>query len=438
MATIIKGQYVYTPEGFKADWGVRIVDNKIAEVGPNESLTVEAGDVVEDAGKHVILPGFVNGHNHMYGFLSHGITLTGVKVTEFSSFLDDYWWPYIENRVTPEIAVTTAEMAAVEMIDSGVTSFVDILEGPYSIPGSLEAMRDVIDKAGLRGRLSFEACQRISEENGQLGLKENYDFIKAHNGERVDGVMSIHTLFTCDEKFVKQAKEMADEAGAPMHMHLSESVFEPTWCAEHYGKKPVDIYKEWGCLDGNILASQCVQIDEEEIEAMAQAGARAISMPISNCEVGGGFAPISKMLDKGMIVGLGTDGYVNNFFEVMRGAFLMHKANQQDPGVMPATRVLDMATRQGAIAIGKPEVGTLEAGKLADVICVRIDTTPTPCNTSNLYDQLVLFRNPADVDHVMIDGSWVKKEGKLLTLDADDIKARMRETAAKFWAVNEA
>lgn len=435
MAIIIKGSYLMQPEGLKKGWGLRVEGNKIVQVGPNESLTTKEGDEVVDAKDQVILPGFVNGHNHMYGFLSHGITAEAM-VTEFSSFLDDFWWPYVEDRLNHELVEATTSWACVEMIESGVTSFVDILEGPNSIPGALEVEKQIVEEAGLRGRLSFEACERMSKENGLLGLKENIDFAKANNKEDalVQGINSIHTLFTCSKELVKQAKEEAKEAGCMTHMHLSESVFEPQWCQEHYGKTPVQIYEELGYLDEDVLASQVVQVSEDELDILAKHHVKAVSMPLSNCEVGGGFAPVSKMLEKGMTVGLGTDGYINNFFEVMRGAFLVHKANQQDPQVMPAKTVYEMATSMGAQAIGLKEAGVLEAGKLADIITVDLNT-PTPVNEANIYDQLVLFCNPAQVIHVIGNGTWLKKDGAVLTVDKELARAKLREITERFWNV---
>jgi len=149
--------------------------------------------------------------------------------------------------------------------------------------------------------------------------------VKAHNRPEslVQGLMSIHTLFTADQDYIMQAKAMADGLGCDIHMHLSESVYEPTWVMEKYGKRPVELYEEWGYLGPNVVASQGVQLSLAEIDILARRGVRVVHMPLSNCEVGGGVAPIPAYLEKGIVTGLGTDGYVNNFFEVMRGAFLI-------------------------------------------------------------------------------------------------------------------
>lgn len=432
-ATVIKGSYLMKEDGLKKDWGLRVEDNKITQVAPNYELKIGSSDNVIEAKNQIIAPGFVNGHMHMYGVLSHGITAEAL-VTEFSSFLEDFWWPYVENRLDHKLVRTTTKWACVEMIKSGITSFTDILEGPNSIPGALDVEAEEIKKAGLRAFLSFEACERMSKENGQLGLKENADFIKVSNkdGNLVKGMMSVHTLFTGSKEYMKQAKRMADELNCDIHMHLSESVFEPNWCLKKYNKRPVDIYEEIGYLNKNVFASQVVQVEDYELDIMAKRGSRAVSMPLSNCEVGGGVAPVSKMLSKGMKVGLGTDGYINNYFEVMRGAFLIHKAYQQDPQAMPAKDVYKMGTSMGAEAMGLINAGKLEEGYLADIITINTDS-PTPINEHNVYDQLILFRNPENVNDVMVDGKFLKRNGKLLTVDEEGIKEELRQAAQKFW-----
>lgn len=433
---LLKAKYVLTPEGLKEDYAVRVEDGRIKAVGPasSEALKAEPEDVIETFPDGILAPGFVNGHNHMYGFLSHGITAEAM-VTDFSNFLDDFWWPYVEDRVDIPLAELTAKWAACEMIDSGVTAFMDILEGPNAIPGALFAEKKAIDEAGLRGFLSFEACERKSTENGRLGLKENIDFLNAckKEGGLVQGMLSIHTLFTCSRDFIKEAKELCRAAGAVMHMHLSESDFEPGWAKEHYGKMPVEVYEELGVLDDHVLASQLVQVSDREIEILRAHGVHGVSMPLSNCEVGGGIAPLGKLAAAGLKVGLGTDGYVNNFFEVMRGAFLIHKAYLKNPQAMPAKQVYELATRGGAEALGI-DAGIIAEGKLADLIVIGTDT-PTPVNAHNVYDQLVLFRNPQNVKQVMVNGRWLKKDGKLVTLQAEEIRKELSEAAARFWTV---
>lgn len=430
---VIQADYLLLESGLKEKWGVQVQDNRIVKVAPNEQLQQikEAEQIYLH--NQILLPGFVNGHNHMYGFYSHGISADAV-VTEFSSFLEDFWWPYVENRLDHRYIQAATKWACIEMIESGVTSFVDILEAPNAIPGGLDAEKEVVQASGLRGKLTFEACERISKENADAGLMENDRFVRENKGEHhlVQGINSIHTLFTGSDEFIRKAKRMADENGAPIHMHLSESCYEGDWCREHYQQTPVERYEQLGYLDRNVLASQVVQVSDKELDILAKHQVSVVSMPISNCEVGGGFAPVSKMLDRNMTVGLGTDGYVNNFFEVMRAAFLVHKANQRDPQVMPAKTVYQMATSMGAKAIGLEDAGSIREGNLADLISVDI-LLPTPINEKNIYDQLILFCNPHNVVNVMVDGQWLKRDGVLTTMDKEKARQELRQATEEFW-----
>ena len=153
--------------------------------------------------------------------------------------------------------------------------------------------------------------------------------------------MCTHTSFTCSDRFIKKAKEDAKKLNAPMQFHLCESIYEPNYAEKHFGKKAVDYYNDLDILDETVLASQCVKVNDEEIDILKEKGVKVVHMPLSNCEVGGGFSPVPKMIKKGIKVALGTDGYINDFFEVMRGAFLMHKSVEEDASVMPANLVLE-------------------------------------------------------------------------------------------------
>ncbi len=430
---ILLGRAVLSEDGLLFDHGVVFQDGVVQRVAPNTALRNLSGRKLELTDQ-LILPGFVNGHTHMYGVLSHGIP-SSAAVTDFNSFLNAYWWPYLEDRIDQDLAELTAKWACSVMTASGVTCFVDILEAPYAVPGGLERIAAAVDKAGLRGYLSVEASERVNAQAAEAALLENDTFARAHALDPlVHGMMSIHTLFTCSQAFVTKATRMAEQSGSLLHMHLSESVYEPNWCMEHYGKRPVELYESFGCLNSNILASQMVQVSESEIERFARAGSAAVSMPLSNCEVGGGVAPVTELLNAGVRVGLGSDGYIDNFFEVMRGAFLIHKAHRLDPQAMPAKTVYQMATSLGAQAIGRPDLGRLAEGCPADIITVLADVH-TPVTEENIYDQLVLFRNPDDVQNVFVGGEQLKENGRLTRLDQSHIGKELRAACQRFWSV---
>ncbi|MEK7440618.1 MAG: amidohydrolase family protein [Chloroflexota bacterium] len=415
----------------KAEWGVRVVGDQIVAVAPNAELRrVYSADEIWNADGQTLSPGFVNAHTHLYGVLAHGIPLDRAP-SDFWAFLKDFWWPLVEDRLDHEMICAATDHGCVEMLRSGVTSFYDCLEAPHSLPGCLNAQAEVVRARGLRGILSFEATERVSKENGQLGLRENAEFMRAAQG-LVSGLMCFHTTFTCSADFIRQAFDLAREQNALMHMHVSEGTHEPEYVLQHFGLRTIEYYQHLGVANSKMLASQCVQISPDEIALMAERGIRMSHMPLSNCEVGGGVAPLPDLVAAGVTVSLGSDGYINDFFEVMRGAFLIHKAHRQDPRVMPANLVWQLATEGGARALDLKNVGRLAPGWQADLQLID-SQFPTPTELHNLYDQLVLYRNHTHVRAVIVAGQIRVRDGVVLGADVESIRARTHAAAKKLW-----
>ncbi|MFC2078110.1 amidohydrolase family protein [Candidatus Bipolaricaulota bacterium] len=417
----------------RVDWGVAVEGNRIADVGPNASLKErhQNAEVIE-AEDLVLFPGFVNSHMHAYGLLAHGIPMHS-QPKDFRGFLEDFWWPRVENRLDRRMIRAAMAMACVRMIRSGYTSFCDILEAPLTAPGILDAEESVVRQAGLRAVLSIEVSERLGGKRAEEAFQENVRFMESHLADDlVSGMMSLHTSFTCSEDLVARAKEAAVSLDSLLHVHLSESPYEPEACLERWGVRPVTWYERLGVLDERFLASQVVAVDEEEVTTLAESGAQVAHMPLSNCEVGGGVSPVPEMIRQGIRPGLGSDGYINSAFEVMRGAFLIHKGVERDGSVMPAETVLDMATRWGAQAIGLPAVGEIEAGKPADIVGVRSDFD-TPATDQNIATQLVLFRGAHDVALSMVDGRILMKEGELVTMEETACREEAAAEAKRLW-----
>lgn len=426
------------------EWGVRVVDGVVDAVGPNRDLlaahVAEGGsdDEVVDAGGHVVLPGFVNAHVHLYGTLAHGIPPPeGGGPTDFWSFLDQYWWPKVEDALDQEMIAAATDYVCAEMLRSGTTTFYDILEAPYALPEALLMQKEIVERRGLRGLLSFEATERAGPEIARLGLEENIRLIEECRRSPdglVGGVMCWHTVFTCSRSYISEAFGLAAERGVMCHAHVNEGVHEGQWAEEHLGQRTVELYDTLGVAGPRLLASQCVQLSDTERALLAERDVRVSHMPLANCEVGGGIAPIPELMDAGVTVGLGSDGYVNDFYEVMRGAFLIHKARLQDPATMPAERVLAMATEGGARALGLDLVGRLEPGWKADLQVVDA-AFPTPITRQNLAEQLVLWRNHSHVRDVMVAGRWRVRDREVLGVDLEHLRAHNREQARRLWGI---
>jgi len=420
----------------KQGWGVRVVGDAMDAVAPNDELRrLHPADDVWEAPGQALAPGFVDAHTHLYGVLAHGIPLDRAP-SGFWTFLADFWWPLVEDQLDHEMICAATDLNLTHMLRSGITSFYDCTEGPNALSGCLAAQAEVVHARGIRGTLSFEATERLSPENGQRGLQENLAFIQStiHNPQSaiVSGLMCFHTTFTCSAAFIRQAFEMAAEEGALVHMHVSEGTYEPEQMLKRFGMRPFEYYEWLGVAGPSMLASQCVQISPMEIDIIARRGVRVTHMPLSNCEVGGGIAPVPDLVAAGATVGLGSDGYITDFFEVMRGAFLIHKAHRQDPRVMPASLVWRLATEGGARAIGLERVGRLAPGWQADLQLIDA-RFPTPATAGNLYDQLLLYRNHDHVRAVMVAGQVRVREGQVLGADEDAMRARVHRAADRLW-----
>lgn len=439
--TLILPDYLITSalEPPKIGWGVRIEFGRIVHVAPNDDLRAlfPTDDILEAPGQ-VLAPGFVNGHVHLYGVLAHGIPLPQHQSSgEGWAFLDDFWWPYVEDALDVEMIAAATDWMCVEMLRSGITGFYDILEAPFAIPGALMAQKAVVEQRGMRGILSFEATERVSKDNGQIGLQENVDFVRHCREDNalglVNGLICFHTSFSCSAGFIQQAHELAQTLDTSLHMHCNEAAFEGEYAQAQFGRRTLEYYHDLGIVSPRMQASQCVQLSPREIDIIAENGVRVTHMPLSNCEVGGGIAPVPQMLERGVTVGLGSDGYINDFFEVMRGAFLIHKAGMQRTDVMPANLVFHMATEGGAKALGWQDVGRIEVGYHADLQLIDA-VFPTPAAAHNLYDQLVLWRNHTHVRAVMVGGRWRVRDGVVLDVDMDSLRARTHEAARRLWA----
>ncbi|MCX6028892.1 MAG: amidohydrolase family protein [Chloroflexi bacterium] len=439
----------------KQGWGVRVVGQVVDAVGPHDELRRRyPTDLVWKAPGQALAPGFVDAHTHLYGVLAHGIPpppkppppcppILGEGGGEGESggwsFLSDFWWPLVEDRLDHEMICAATDLNLAQMLRGGITSFYDITEAPNALPGCLAAQAEVVRARGIRGILSFEATERVSRENGRLGLRENLEFIRAGKSQIancklqiITGMMCYHTTFTCSAEFIKQAFELAAGEGALIHMHASESTYEPEQALKHFGARTFEYYDRLGVAGPNMQASQCVQITPAEVEIIARRGVRVTHMPLSNCEVGGGIAPIPDLVAAGVTVGLGSDGYITDFFEIMRGAFLLHKAYRQDTQVMPAHLVWRLATEGGAKTLGLERVGRLAPGWQADLQLIDA-VFPTPATAGNLYDQLLLYRNQTHVRAVMVAGQVRVRDGVVLGVDEVALRARVHRAAERLW-----
>lgn len=417
------------------DGAVYFENERIVEVGGSDELKRKypSAEKINAKGK-IIMPGLISSHSHFYGILAHGIPFKG-EVESFIEILEKFWWPYVEDKMNKDLIYKATLASSLEMIKSGTTCTADILEAPYAIPGALDVEAKALKEIGMRAVLSFEATERISKENGKMGIQENLNFIKKwnHKDELIKGMFCVHTTFTCSQEMLKEVRELANKYDAGIHIHLEEGAFETMHSIVKYRKLPVEFYEEIGFLGPDVLASQCVHIKPKEIQIFKKYDVKVAHMPLSNLEVAGGIAPIPQMLESGLTIGLGSDGYIVDMFEVMRAAFLIHKGYLQNALVMPASTVLKMATINGAKSIRmEKDIGSIAPGKKADIIIID-SRLPTPITPANFYDQLVVYCDGDFVNTVIINGKIIMQDRKLISMDEEKIKEECRKAALELW-----
>lgn len=435
METIHCAPYVIGQDLFIIEDGAIVTDEGvILDIGTRaECLSRHPASEQKVYPYSVIAPGFVNAHMHLYGVLAHGLA-PPVPIASFESFLQDYWWPLVENRIDIPMVQAATEESALQLLDSGVTAICDVLEAPYLASEGLYCEAEVLRRLPMRCTLSIESSQRISTAQGKESLKQNAAFFESLSTDPlVSSMLCLHTAFTCSRTFIAYAKDLAHALDADIQLHLNESSYEPQWCIRNHGMRTALWYERIELLSNRLLAAQCVQLSRREIELLALRNVRTVHLPISNCEVGGGIAPAPDLLEHHVVMGLGTDGYVNNFFEVMRAAFLIHKGNRQTAQIMPARDVWRMATEGGAQAVygASSPVGALAVGQKADFQVISLADIPTPVDTSNLFEQLILFGNPKDVIDVYVEGKAVKHNRELVCGDWEAAKAAVRMQAVR-------
>lgn len=408
--------------------------DEIIDILPTEEAKLKYENInIINRSNHIISPGFINAHMHQYGVLSRGIPVD-IEFKNFEEFLKLYWWPYVEDRIDQELVKITTKTSAIEMIESGIIGFIDTLEAPFVEENTLIEQGKIVNEIGLKAILSLESSERVSAENGLNCLNENEKLIKWAKKVKgnVNGAICTHTTFTCSENFIKKASELAKNNNSLYQFHLSESKYE----VDQNKERPLFTYLKQDALNENVLASQCVKVNSEEIAILKNKNIKVVHMPLSNCEVGGGFSPVVEMLNVGIPVALGTDGYINDFFEVMRGCFLMHKAHLEDASVLPAHLVFKMATQYGALVMGLENSGEIKIGGKVDLISIE-DKFKTPITVTNIYDQIVVHGRKEFINDVFIDGQWIYEDRNIKTINKEKTLLDMKNKCEKFWEKGE-
>lgn len=413
-----------------ASGSIAIRDGAILAVGHIDAQ-VEPVDVIDCQGR-VVMPGLVNAHTHAPMSLLRGLA----DDLRLDVWLMGYMMPVERSFVSPAFVSLGTRLSCAEMIRSGTTCFADMyyFERAVAEAAAGAGMRAVCGQTVLK----FASPDAASFEDS---LAYARDFIAEWKLHRlIVPAVAPHAPYTCTTEILRSCAELAAEFDVPLHIHLAETALEVDTSRREHGMPVIPWIKKLRLFDAKVIAAHCVHIDEGEMRTLKEAGAGVAHNPSSNLKLASGIAPVSRLLDLGVSVGIGTDGTASNndldMFEETRLAALLAKGSSGDPTLLPARQALAMATRVGAQAIHLGDTtGSLEPGKRADLIVVHLDqthNTPTFHRDPNgIYAQLVYAAKSTDVVDVMCDGRWLMRERQLLTLDEDDIRAEAREVAKK-------
>ncbi len=399
-----------------------INQSMVAAVGTREALSAAWQAERElDLGRMLVLPGLVNAHTHAAMTCLRGLA----DDMPLMDWLHQRIFP-VEAKLTPEIVRLGSLLGYAEMLRNGTTACMDM----YIFEGAvLEAART----AGLRcvgGEVVF-AFPSAACAGPEAALEATRALAERYAGEdRLRVAVNPHSVYTTTPEILAACRDLAGELGLPLHIHLSETREETELCLKNHGKRPVALCRDLGLLDLPCTLAHVVDVDEEELDILARHKAVAAHNPSSNMKLASGVAPLPAMLERGLAVGLGTDGPASNnqlnMFTEMGRAALLHKLAGHDPTLLPAAWVLDMATLGGAEALHDARLGSLGPGKVAD--CVALDlSSPNLQPLYNAVSQTVYAATGMETRMTMVGGEILYQDGRFSRFDYDALCREMRD-----------
>jgi len=398
---------------------------KIAAVGHVKSKP----DEVVDASGCAVIPGMVNCHTHVAMTLMRSVA----DDVRLEGFLEKTF--AIDSKRTPEDIEVGAALGCLEMARSGTTTFLDLYYSEDAVAKSTE-------EVGLRGFLGWAVLDEEFTTQKGKPVKNCESFIKAHkNRPLIRPVVAPQGVYVCGKETLAQARELASREGTFCHYHLSETRYEVYEHQKKTGKRPVEYLADIGFLSKGDVAAHGVWLTINEVRQLAEAGVSVAHCPTSNMKLAsGGVAPLPEMFAEGVQVSLGTDGCSSNngldMFLEMKFCSLLHKAQRWDASVLSAQKCLDLATVDAARCIGaEKQLGSIEVGKKADLVVIDCSTPAmTPTTTENVVANLVYAGPSGAVRDTMVEGRFVIRGRKAVTVDEQALLKKAEDAAASLMA----
>ena len=415
---------------------VAIEGNLIKEVGDTGALRAKYADAQWiDAHGGVIMPGLINAHNHIYSAFARGLSIKGYNPQNFLDILDGQWWTIDRHLTLPDTKMS-AMATYLDCIRCGVTTVFDHHASYGGIEGSLFTIAEAAKELGVRTCLCYEVSDRDGEEKMRAAVKENADFIQycqKDDTDMVKGMMGLHASFTLSDATLALCRENTP-SGVGFHVHVAEGMADVYDSLKKYGKRVINRLYDNDILGEKTITGHCIHINGIEMDIIKETNTMVVHNPESNMGNAVGCPPTLEMIHRGILCGLGTDGYTNDMFESMKVANILHKHNLCDPTV--AWGEVPQMQYYGNPQIGaryfSHKLGVLEAGAAADVIVVDYDPL-TPMHADNCNGHMLFGMMGHDVATTVIDGKVKMQDKQLVGIDGAKIMADCRAQSQDLW-----
>jgi putative selenium metabolism protein SsnA len=388
-------------------------------------------DAFDCSGK-IILPGFICTHHHFYSTMARGMSIPGEPATNFVEILERLWWK-VDRALDEEDIILSAQVPLIECIRNGTTTVIDHHASPSMREGSLDMIENAVRQAGTRASLCYEVSDRNAAGGG---MEENKRFIrKVGQGDgQIAAMMGMHASFTLSDATINECVGVANEAGVGCHIHVAEDAADREDSIAKFGIPTVNRLDKLKVTGEKSIFVHCVHIDEAEMDILADTGTSVVHNPESNMNNAVGVTPLFKLLNRGVLVGLGTDGMGSDMLAQMRCAYLLHRLANHDPRVAFVEAPQLLLQNNAAIAERQfgLKLGEIVEGSPADLAIIDYQP-PTPLSEANFLGHLIFGLVDATVDTTVCKGRILMRGKQILSLDEERITARSRELAPKMW-----
>jgi putative selenium metabolism protein SsnA len=416
-------------------WGASVVTDgeQIAGVGDRAEMErrFPGAQIIDCQGK-VVLPGFICAHHHFYSTMARGMSIPGEPAGNFVEILERLWWK-VDRALSWEDITLSAQIPLIECIRNGTTTVIDHHASPGLRDGSLDLIEAAVRQAGLRASLCYEVSDRNILGGG---VEENERFIKkiGQGDGQIAAMMGLHASFTLSDATIEKCVGIARQAGVGCHIHVAEDAADREDSLTKYKQPTVKRLEKLGVAGEKSIFVHCVHIDESEIDVLAATSTSVVHNPESNMNNAVGVTPLFKLLHKGVLVGLGTDGMGSDMLAQMRCAYLLHRLANLDPRVAFVEAPQLLLQNNAAIAERQfgLKLGEIAVGRPADLAIIDYQP-PTPLDETNFLGHLIFGLVDAVVDTTVCRGKILMKGKQLLSMDEERIARRSRELAPKMW-----